>query len=271
MLIPWLLHYCCVYSAICIFLSVFIWLSHLLPSSIQFMPTLQRCLRLVKQFQSTVSHFPWRTSLKKGNLKFVSFKDHVEEGCWETGFGSDSHTGHGLLLQTKDLCTALHILESPSWDPNPPWDSSIGQALPGTKAFHLVWLQLSLRSGQTWPRMQGQLRNQNELCQLWDTGHQLLIIVIPSYHLKLGIWNNLIYACCPGTIINRIFIHSEIPSNLGCKTTLILPDHVSSRIYVFYSFNSGHILFHDFQICILAPIFPSCFFPLSSGIHSIVK
>lgn len=83
MLIPWLLHYCYVYSAICIFLSVFIWLSHLLPSSIQFMPTLQRCLRLVKQFQGTISHFPWRTSLKKGNLKFVSFKDHVEESCWE--------------------------------------------------------------------------------------------------------------------------------------------------------------------------------------------
>lgn len=91
----------------------------------------------------------------------------------------------------------------------PSWDSSIGQTLPGTKAFHLVWLLFSLKLCQTWPRVQGQLRNQNKLCQLWDAGHQPLIIVIPSHHLKLGIWKNLIYAYCPVMIINRIFIHSE--------------------------------------------------------------
>lgn len=28
-------------------------------------------------------------------------------------------------------------------------------------------------------------------------------------HTCWGVWNNLIYACCPHTIINRIFIHSE--------------------------------------------------------------
>lgn len=60
------------------------------------MPTLQRCLRLVKPFQSTASHFPWRTSFKKGNLKFVSFKDHVEVGCWEPAF----ITGPQALGQT---------------------------------------------------------------------------------------------------------------------------------------------------------------------------
>lgn len=62
-------------------------------------------------------------------------------------------------------------------------------------------------------------------------------------------------------IINRIFIHSEIPSNLGCKTILILPNHVSSRIYIFYSFNSGHILFYDFQNLYISPYFSLLFLP----------
>lgn len=99
--------------------SMFIWLSHLLLSSVQFMPSLQKCLRLVKQCQGTINHFPRRTSFKKWNLISLILKDYVQEDPGEpvliTGsqLRADSLTGQDWLLPTKALCSALHILDSP--------------------------------------------------------------------------------------------------------------------------------------------------------------
>ena len=63
--------------------SVFTWLSHLLLSPVPFVPSLQRCLRLVKQFQGTIGHFPRRTSFKKCDLISLILKDYVQEDCGE--------------------------------------------------------------------------------------------------------------------------------------------------------------------------------------------
>lgn len=122
--------------------------------------------------------------------------------------------------QTRAWCSgprpsALHCISG--WmllRPSCHWHSPIGQMLPGTRACSAVWLQL-IEMRPMWPRMQGQLWDQNKLFQMWYIGHQPLIIIIPSHQLKLGehtwwvICNDLIHTC-PHTIIKRISIHFQM-------------------------------------------------------------
>ena len=50
---------------------------------------------------------------------------------------------------------------------------------------------------------------------MWDVSHQPLLIVILSHHLKFGehtcwvVQDTLIYACCSGTVVNRISMHIQ--------------------------------------------------------------
>lgn len=116
-----------------------------------------------------------------------------------TGFGADFHTDGThcsgpkppLLLCTfwKDP-TDIHPLDRCCLRPGPSNPVSLAP--------------------DRWPAQEP-----DGLCQMWDVGHQPLIIIISSYYLILGertcwvVWDNLIYTCCPGTILNRIFIHSR--------------------------------------------------------------
>ena len=149
-------------------------------------------------------------------------KDYIQEDGWEPALSIGPQvlgwlphrSGLTALDQCPPYCSAYseQLLLRPQ--PSLTFTHWIGHVWNQGSPTQSRW-QLSLRSGQTWPRMLGQLGNPNELCQMWDIAHQPLILVTPSYHLKFGerscgvVGDNLIYTWCPGIIINRTSIHSQ--------------------------------------------------------------
>lgn len=227
-------------------------------------------LRPLKHLQDIISHFPWKTSFKKSNVKSVILKDYVQEDGWEPALIIDPQA----LGQTSTQPGLTALDQSPLY-----CSAHSGKTL----LIFIHWTDASRHQGPLtqsyWPRMDGQHKHQNGLCQMWDIGHQPLIIIIPSYYLILGectcwvVWKNLIYTCCPGTILNRIFIHSQ-------KYHLIrdVRAHSSSQIMhplgfmCFIPLTSGHFLYYEsFQLICYPPLLPPCFSLLLCGIHSIVK